>query len=172
MNLKSTSNTFQALSTFARICATKLSNNLPKASSLYRFRYMPIMLITGSLAQSAQAADIEMEIENITKLTGTLLWSIFDNENSYKTEGNPLVAGRSRVTAETIKVTLHDVPSGYYAIKLFHDANDNGEMDTNLLGLPQEGYGFSNNAGSFGPASFKDAKIEITKDTQITIRLR
>lgn len=172
MNLNTTSNTSQTLSTYLSTCAVKLSNMLPKASSLFRFRYMPIMLLTGSLSQPLQAADVSVEIENITDLAGTLLWSIFDSEDSYKMESTPLVAGRSRVTAETIKVTLHDVPPGNYAIKLFHDANDNGEMDTNLLGLPQEGYGFSNNAGSFGPASFEDAKVEITEDTKITIRLR
>lgn len=172
MRLKSMSNTFPTLSTIISNCATGLRNNLPSASSFLRLRYMPIMLITGSLAQSVQAADIEVKIENITELTGTLLWSVFDSEESYKSESQPLVAGRSRVTAQSIKVTLHDVPEGSYAIKLFHDANDNGEMDTNLLGLPQEGYGFSNNGGGFGPASFSDAKVDVTDDTQITIRLR
>ncbi len=132
-----------------------------------------IILLSGSLISvSADAADIELKVENITELNGTLLWSIYDNESDYNNDAQPLLAGRSRVTAASIRLTLHDLPDGEYAVKLFHDANDNGEMDSNLLGLPQEGYGFSNNAGSFGPASYADAKVIVDSNTKILITLR
>jgi len=130
------------------------------------------MVLTGTLSQSLIAADIQLEVENITELSGTLLWSVYDSEQGYDTDSAPILAGRSKVIGDTIKVTLHNMPSGNYAVKLFHDANDNGEMDTNLIGLPQEGYGFSNNGGSFGPASFSDAKVEVNNDVLINIRLR
>ncbi|MDZ7756077.1 DUF2141 domain-containing protein [Rhodohalobacter sp.] len=29
---------------------------------------------------------------------------------------------------------------------IYHDKNTNGELDTNLSGIPEEAYGFSNNA--------------------------
>ena len=55
------------------------------------------------------------------------------------------------------------LPYGKYAIAVYHDKNVNGELDSNLLGIPKEAYGFSNNArGRFGPASWKDAHFEIT----------
>jgi uncharacterized protein (DUF2141 family) len=147
-------------------------SNVAKPRHFFRIQYLPFLVITSAMMQPLQAADIELSVGNITELSGTLYWSIFDNEDSYKTEQTPLVAGRSRVIDETLKVTLHDLPAGDYAIKLFHDANDNGEMDSNLLGLPQEGYGFSNNGGTFGPASFKDAKFTVQDHVQINIRLR
>ena len=34
---------------------------------------------------------------------------------------------------------------GHYSISMLHDANSNGELDTGLLGVPTEGFGFSNN---------------------------
>jgi len=52
------------------------------------------------------------------------------------------------------------VPAGTYAVACFHDENDNGKMDTNLLGIPSEGVVVSNHAKGFmGPPSFKDARF-------------
>ncbi len=41
---------------------------------------------------------------------------------------------------------------GYYAVALFGDENDNDHFDLTALGIPAEGYGFSNNPRLyFGP---------------------
>ncbi len=54
------------------------------------------------------------------------------------------------------------VEPGTYALALLHDENGNGEMDSNFLGLPQEGYGFSNDAKVFlGPPSFEAASFKL-----------
>jgi uncharacterized protein (DUF2141 family) len=61
--------------------------------------------------------------------------------------------------------TLHfdGLEPGDYAIQLFHDENGNGEMDSNLFGIPSEGYAFSNRArGSFGPPKFAQMKFTVT----------
>jgi len=46
----------------------------------------------------------------------------------------------------TVIVEVHGVPPGHYAIQAFHDANNNGECDQGLFGIPREGVGFSNDA--------------------------
>ncbi|HRZ49976.1 MAG TPA: DUF2141 domain-containing protein [Bacteroidales bacterium] len=57
---------------------------------------------------------------------------------------------------------------GKYAFRYFHDRNNNKKMDTNRIGIPTEGYGFSNNAkGRFGPPVFKDMVFEVTKDATV-----
>jgi uncharacterized protein (DUF2141 family) len=35
-----------------------------------------------------------------------------------------------------------DIKPGNYAIAVIHDENRNGELDTNMFGIPKEGYGF------------------------------
>ncbi len=56
---------------------------------------------------------------------------------------------------------FEDFPPGAYAITVIHDENMNGKLDTNWLGIPKEGYGFSNDvkplrgATPFSVASFK-----------------
>ena len=66
-----------------------------------------------------------------------------------------------------------DLPSGNYAVGAFHDVNRNNQLDTNLFGIPKEQHGFSNDAsGSFGPPSFDDAAISVTKDAIYIVNLR
>jgi uncharacterized protein (DUF2141 family) len=55
---------------------------------------------------------------------------------------------------------FEDIPPGTYAMAVIHDENMNGKLDTNRLGIPREGYGFSNDAkGWLGPPSFSAASF-------------
>ncbi len=57
---------------------------------------------------------------------------------------------------------------------MFQDENGNQDLDTNLLGLPSEHYGFSNDAmGVFGPPSFEKAAFKVgSENLSIAIELR
>jgi uncharacterized protein (DUF2141 family) len=71
-----------------------------------------------------------------------------------------------------VSYTFKDLEKGTYAIKLFHDVNNNGKMDTNMFGIPQEGYGFSNNVGKFGEPDFIDAAFAVDGISAIEIIVR
>ena len=65
------------------------------------------------------------------------------------------------------------IASGTYAVSVFHDENSNGKLDTNIMGIPREGVGASNNArGHFGPPKFAAAAFPFSGgriDLKITI---
>ena len=85
----------------------------------------------------------------------------YDMQPPYIGTGAEIVEGKSQHIFENL-------PYGEYAIKCFHDENTNGKLDTNIMGIPKESYGFSNNAtGSFGPAKYEDAKFKFSKDSQV-----
>ena len=55
---------------------------------------------------------------------------------------------------------FYKVKPGTYAAGAYHDANSNKKLDTNFIGIPNEGTAASNNARSFmGPPKWKDAKF-------------
>lgn len=59
-------------------------------------------------------------------------------------------------------VVFKNVPRGVYAVAVLHDENGNGKMDKNLLGIPKEGYGASNNpAKKMRPPTFDEAKFNL-----------
>jgi uncharacterized protein (DUF2141 family) len=78
----------------------------------------------------------------------------------------PAVAGSTVVTVEA--------PPGEYAVQAFQDDTDQGVIHRNLLGLPRERIGFSNDAPLHvsGPR-FKDAAFSVGAEvSRITLRLR
>jgi len=124
-----------------------------------------------SAAVCAHAANIKLEISNIQVTEGMVMVAVYDTEANYN-GGEPVAISQIPVNSKKLSIDFSELAEGDYAIKLFHDENNNGKLDTNLVGMPVEGYGFSNNAGRFGPASYTDARFAVNGSTELTIVLR
>ena len=80
-----------------------------------------------------------------------------DPVRAYKTHVMPIKNG-------SVVFQWKDIPHGKYAVAVHHDENDDQKMNTNWVGIPNEGFGASNNAeGLFGPPSFEDAVFTLDK---------
>ncbi len=111
---------------------------------------------------SAGTASLTITLEDIANAQGTIRLGVFAGEADYE-NGGGVRGANVMVGGETETVTLEGLKPGAYAIKLYHDVNDDGEMDTNPFGMPTEPFGFSNNArGRFGPAKWDAARFEVT----------
>src|SRR6478672_5685764 len=65
-----------------------------------------------------------------------------------------------RVRETQARCVFSEIPPGNYALAVIHDENMNGKLDTNLMGIPVEGYGFSKNARALlGSPSFSTASF-------------
>ena len=91
---------------------------------------------------------IHVQILNIRNSHGSVACALFESPSGFPTEYL-----RSATNIMTIKIRksqascdFEDIPPGTYALAVVHDENMNGKLDTNLLGVPTEGYGFSNGA--------------------------
>jgi uncharacterized protein (DUF2141 family) len=74
------------------------------------------------------------------------------------------------INGKTSTVKFDNLECGTYAVAVFHDRNNNGKLDKNMLGIPVERYGFSNNAReTFSAPSFGSASVELQKDRAIAI---
>lgn len=110
--------------------------------------------------KSEAQADLRIAIKNINGIRGQLMVGLFDNEKGFPKTAT--VGKVVAVQADSALVIFSDLRPGSYAIGVIHDANSNGKLDTNLLGIPKEGFAFGNNAmGTFGPPSFNSAQIRI-----------
>lgn len=89
----------------------------------------------------------------------------------YDSSEKVLIQKTEPVTENKCVITISDLRAGEYAIRYYHDENMNGQMETNLVGKPTEGYGFSNNVtGKFGPPPFKKWLFQIISDKKIILR--
>jgi uncharacterized protein (DUF2141 family) len=136
-------------------------------------RYFLIILIScHSLLANANLESSEknllslnLNVKNIKHDKGSILIAIYNKEEEFMKER---YADKSvKVDAlENLKVELQ-LPPGRYAITIFHDINDNNELNTNIIGIPKEPYGFSNNPKiTFGPPNFKQASFDFTLPSQ------
>jgi uncharacterized protein (DUF2141 family) len=73
-----------------------------------------------------------------------------------------------------LATAMNGIRPGVYALALLHDENENGRLDRNLVGIPEEGIGASNDAADrLGPPRFEDAKFEIVEGTnELPVRVR
>lgn len=70
-----------------------------------------------------------------------------------------------------LRVTFEVAP-GDYAVAVHHDANSNGRMEANFIGIPKEGYAVSNNVRPrFRAPRFTEARVTVTRDTALVVRL-
>lgn len=66
-----------------------------------------------------------------------------------------------------------DAPPGAIAVAVHHDANSNGKLDANFIGIPKEGYGVTNDPRpKFRAPRFAEGRVVVTRDTALTVRLR
>jgi uncharacterized protein (DUF2141 family) len=127
-----------------------------------------VFLITSLILISNNAFsqfNLTIEISGLKNSTGKIMLQLLD-------EKEKVIKQESGEIKEKVSVFSIQIPKpGKYAVRYYHDENLNGEMDTNLVGIPKEGYGFSNNAkGSFGPPPFKEWLFEISNDTKISLK--
>ena len=127
-----------------------------------------LSMATPLLAQT-ETYSITVNIENLKSDDGQVLVGLYDSEADWLS--TTYMGEVARISNNSCSVVFKNVPQGTYAVSYIHDANNNGEMDANFMGIPKEDYGCSNNATGFmGPPKWEDAKFELNKSMDIIIK--
>lgn len=120
------------------------------------------VLTVGTMVTAAQAAELTVTIQDVRNADGYISVAIYNSRDHFLEDGAYLQTRTVRAMPGDIPVSFNDLPPGSYAAAAFHDENASGDFDTSFLGLPEEGYGFSNGASAlFGPPAFEDAEITL-----------
>ena len=131
-----------------------------------------IALIIGAGITPLISPDLSVKISGIKEQTGTIMIAVYQSKETFLTK--EVYKWSSIEVSEAVETATIDIPFGSYAISIYHDLDDDGELDRNLFGIPSEPTGFSNNArGVLGtPPGFEDAKFEFSSgNTSATIQL-
>jgi len=116
---------------------------------------------------------LSIHISGISKIKGSLFIAIFRATDDFPVFGKQFKGIIKEVEGKSQNYNFDDLPEGEYAVAIYQDENRNKILDKNLLGIPTEIYGFSNNARStFSAPSFQEAKFKLNKDLQQTVFLK
>jgi len=127
-----------------------------------------LIIFQNAIAQKMDTNQtIELNVTDIKQIKGQLLISLHNKDGFPDQEKKSVLNTKVKVNNANMKITLKVPKSGFYAISLVHDENENNQLDKNYLGIPKEGYGFSNNPSArFGAPSFKESQFEV-KDNEV-----
>lgn len=108
---------------------------------------------------------LRIEITDLKNNTGNIMLQVFDGkEKIIKQETGD-------IKEKSYYYTVKNLSQGKYAVRFYHDENMNQVMETNMVGKPTEGYGFSNNVtGKFAMPSFEKWLFDLREDTTILIK--
>lgn len=137
---------------------------------------LQLALIPITSSKPVTEEGIKIIITNLRNDKGHVLVSLFKGGAGYPDDASKALR-KIKLDIRNNKATVifTGLASGDYAIAILHDENDDQKMNKNSLGLPKEGYGFSNNVkGAFGPPSWSKASFKHTANTltQKDIRAR
>jgi uncharacterized protein (DUF2141 family) len=124
-----------------------------------------VMLFFGKYVSGQYS--LQVEITGLKNNSGVILFQLF-NENEK-------IINQIKGDIKDLKslIIIKDIVPGRYGFRYFHDENMSGELEKNVLGIPKEGYGFSNDAiGPFGPKPFKEWLFELNENKILTVKAR
>lgn len=138
------------------------------------FLWSLLLTSVAPFCQAALTKTLTVKVNHIRSDKGSVIYSLFNSHEGYPSKGElSLKSGNAAIKDGQAIISFNDLPPGDYAVVLFHDEDSNSKLDTNFLGIPKEGYGFSNDARvTFGPPSYEKVKFTVSNDGEISIKMR
>jgi uncharacterized protein (DUF2141 family) len=138
---------------------------------------LAIALLSPIVSTSVARGDgprIVVEIDGLRSSRGSVRGALFASQIGWTEEGRQVALCRASIDGRRATCVLEAVPRGAYAFAFLHDEDDDGALDRDWIGLPQEGFGFSNDAApNLGPPSYESARfVHQSGETTIAVRAR
>ena len=143
---------------------------------IYRIKGVAVLYLAAFVAslplQASEPAttSLRVELTGLASAQGNLYIAVYDSDDTWL--GDETVLEQKVVIAdardgELVSAELQ-LPPGEYALSIFHDSNNNGELDTNFMGIPKEPVALSNNARpKFGAPKYKDAVFTVGSEAVV-----
>jgi len=132
------------------------------------------MLGLAGMVGTAAAADLSLSIDGARSTKGVVAICLWTDGQSFPDCGKSRTAERRTVAAGALgqPIVFKGLKPGTFAISALHDENDNGKLDTNLIGIPKEGIAVSNDAmPKFSAPRFAETSFPLTGNAKRRITL-
>ncbi len=141
---------------------------------LFLFPLLAVLAVLAVPAWPAFSAELNVTVSGLRSGLGEVHVAVYDAAERFPKDDKYLTAAVVAAAVGEVTVAFKDLAAGNYALAVYHDENGNNEFDQGILGIPLEGYGFSNDASAFfGPPDFAAAAVTLAEpESNITIRMR
>lgn len=123
------------------------------------------LLLIVSIGIFAQCT-LTVEISGLRNNSGNLLYELFDQNKKSLIVDNKIISNNKCI------IVLENIKPGKYGFNYIHDENKNKKLDTKMLLIPKEGFGYSNNVDAkFGPPAFEKWIFEVKENTKLNLKV-
>lgn len=121
----------------------------------------PVPADTAKVVPAVAVCKLKIWVKGIRSLKGSLFIGLYNKPSGFGTD--KAYRGVSyEISGTEMWVTFDSIPKGSFAVAIIHDENNNRKLDAGEMGIPVEGYGFSNDArGLFGPPDYRLAMFYV-----------
>jgi uncharacterized protein (DUF2141 family) len=116
-----------------------------------------------------------VRVEGVRSGAGLMAVTLYaNNPRKFLARHGSLYVGRGPAHQGVTETCIFVPQPGVYAIAVYHDADGNRKLNRNFVGMPTEGFGFSNNPNTFlGIPAFNAVRVAVRSSGQkISVRLR
>jgi uncharacterized protein (DUF2141 family) len=133
-----------------------------------------LLIVSRVVAQKASASrgTINADVVKLRNNHGQVVCTLFTPSDKFPNQSHRGMTQEAPIVDNHAICRFRNVPYGDYAIVAFQDEYGDGEFRQNWMGLPEEGYGFSDNPSAWKKPTFNDAKFTVDKPVvNLTINL-
>lgn len=142
-----------------------------------------LLTIVGAIANAACSranvannlnSKLVVQVSGFANQSGQVCASVFASSQGFPNNRQKVVQRQCTKIANPTTITFKNLKAGSYAVAVIHDRNSDGTLNRNDLGMPLEGYGFSQNPQTeTAPPKFKDAVVFVAGvSTNVQVQLR
>jgi uncharacterized protein (DUF2141 family) len=138
-----------------------------------------LTLISSNLFTSVNAQSpltMTVTINNIKPDSGQVCFRVYSSEKGFPFSNKSEVkSGCLEKNSRIIKKQFVGLRPGKYAVTVIDDQNRDGKLNTDFLGIPQEGFGVSNNpivSITTGAPKFSKASFSMQNNTIVNIQMK
>lgn len=136
---------------------------------------LPDTAVAQDCTGPASPVRLYVDVENVRSSQGLIAVTLYaDDSRRFLARRGSLYVGRMSAREGTTRICIHLPSAGTWALAVYHDQDGNRSFNRSRLGLPAEGFGFSNNPRVlFGIPAFRSVRLSVPRtNMQTRVRLR
>ncbi|OKH55700.1 hypothetical protein NIES2101_02530 [Calothrix sp. HK-06] len=103
-------------------------------------------LVFSTSAKADFKGSLNVEIDGLRNNAGQVCITLFGSSKGFPDEGKKALQDKCfKITEIPLTIKFNQLKAGSYAVVLLHDENGTKTMEMDSLGMPREGFGFSQN---------------------------
>jgi uncharacterized protein (DUF2141 family) len=125
-------------------------------------------------AMAQSGGRLIVDVSGLRNDNGVVRCGLFSSPDTFRKPGQEMRGVVARPKAQRASCVFNGIPSGTYAVAVFHAERNESQIEYGLFGKPKQGFGFSRNPSTtLGPPGYEAAAFNYSGGSQsLAVTLR